>query len=71
MNMYVLSFYSQAIQGYINLGVYSSEEKARAVMESTFSEDESVSEIEPWHEKDIYFHTNKCTYHIESFVLDK
>jgi len=47
MNMYVLSFYSQAIQGYINLGVYSSEEKARAVMESTFSEDESVSEIEP------------------------
>ena len=71
MNMYVLSFYSGAICEYINLGVYSSEEKARAVMESTFSEDESISEIEPWSDGDTYFHTNKYTYHIEPFVLDK
>lgn len=71
MNMYVLSFYSTELREYLTLGVYSSEEKARAVMKSMFSEDESISEIEPWHEKDIYFHTNKCTYHIESFVLDK
>ena len=71
MNMYVLSFYSGELCEYINLGVYSSEEKARAVMESTFSEDESISEIESWCDRDTYFHTNKCTYHIEFFTLDK
>jgi len=70
MNIYVLSFYSNAIGGYINLGIYSSEEKARAVMESTFEEDEFISETESWRDGDLYFHTNKCTYHIESFVLD-
>ena len=70
MNMYVLSFYSDAIGGYINLGVYSSEEKARTVMKTTFSEDEYISEIEPSLDEDTYFYTNKCTYHIESFVLD-
>lgn len=71
MNMYVLSFYSDTIRGYITLGVYSSEEKARAAMEATFSEDEAISETESWKDGDTYFLTDKCTYHIESFVLDK
>lgn len=70
MNVCVLSLYSDTIGGYITLGVYSSEEKARAVMESTFEEDEFISETESWREGDKYFYTNKCTYHVEFFVLD-
>jgi hypothetical protein len=70
MKIYVLSFYSVAAGSYITLGAYSSEEKARAVMESTFSENESLSEIEPWPDGDTYFYTNECTYRIESFTLD-
>ena len=69
--MYVLSFYSTELREYINLGVYSSEEKAHAIMESTFSKDESISEIESWSDGDTYFYTNKRTYHIEFFTLDK
>lgn len=71
MNIYVLSFYSDTFRGYITLGVYSSEEKARAMMESMFDEDEFISETESWRYGDTYFHTNKCTYHIEAFVLDE
>jgi len=70
MNIYVLSFYYDAIGGYITLGTFSSEEKACTAMEATFSEDESLSEIEAWRKGDTYFHTNKCTFHIEAFVLD-
>ena len=70
MNIYVLSFYSDVIGDYITLGVYSSGEKARTVMKSTFDEDEFISKTESWADENTYFLTNKCTYHIEAFALD-
>jgi hypothetical protein len=70
MNVYVLSFYCTELREYIYLGVYSSKEKAHTAMKATFSENESIFESESLSDRDAYFRTNKCTYHIESFTLD-